>query len=91
MRITDRKLVNELMQTLNMQLHDNVNASVMKPDGSYAKVKRMEGQAAIDSQLGMYDMLKTAWPEMPTEAFVPQEVRTERVKVRAVRRRKTQP
>ena len=90
-RITDRKLVNELMQTLNMQLHDNVNASVMKPDGSYAKVKRMEGQPAIDSQLGMYDMLKTAWPEMPTGGFVPQQVRTERVKVRAVRRRKTQP
>ena len=50
---------------LAMQLSDNVNAHEMRPDGTYAKVKRKEGQPRIDSQLGMYAMLEHAWPDMP--------------------------
>ena len=50
---------------LAMQLSDNVNAHEMRPDGTYAKVKRKEGQPRIDSQLGMYAMLEHAWPRLP--------------------------
>ncbi len=64
-RIRDAAIKKELLDMLAMQLSDNVNAHEMRPDGTYAKVKRKEGQPRIDSQLGMYAMLEHAWPAMP--------------------------
>ena len=64
-RIRDKQIVEELMRMLDLQLRDNVNAREMQPDGSYPKVKPALGEARVDSQLGMYDMLADAWPRMP--------------------------
>lgn len=68
-RIRDRKIADDLMQMLEMQLHDNVNARVMQPDGTYPKVKRAEGEPVIDSQSGMYQVLENKWPKMPNEIY----------------------
>ena len=59
--VTDKTLMKELMSILQMQLNDNVNAREMQPDGTYARVKRAEGEPVVDSQLGMYDLLADAW------------------------------
>ncbi|MEG1271379.1 MAG: polyphosphate kinase 1, partial [Ruthenibacterium sp.] len=70
-RIEDKKIVAELVQTLNLQWADTVNAREMQIDGSYTKVKGKDGDEPIDSQLSLYQSLATVWPE--TLAVVPQQ------------------
>ncbi len=65
MRIQDRRIAGELLQMLDLQLRDNVNAREMQPDGTYPKVKPAPDASRVDSQLGMYDMLAGTWPAMP--------------------------
>ncbi len=88
-RIHDRRLVRELLDMLELQLADNVNAHEMQPDGSYRKVKSQAGDARVDSQLGMYTMLENAWPK-PVELKKPaarplRSGRSVRVPARSVR------
>ena len=70
-RINDPALVKKLTDILQLQLHDNVNAREMKADGSYQKVKPAAGEAIVNSQMGMYDLLKDDWtssrPAKPTK------------------------
>ena len=61
-RIQDRRIAGELLQMLDLQLRDNVNAREMQPDGTYPKVKPAPDASRVDSQLGMYDMLAGTWP-----------------------------
>ena len=60
-RINDPVLVQKLTNILEMQLADNVNAREMQPDGSYQKVKRAPGEPLVNSQMGMYELLKDDW------------------------------
>ncbi len=60
-RINDPVLVQKLTNILEMQLADNVNAREMQPDGSYQKVKHASGEPLINSQMGMYELLKDDW------------------------------
>ena len=60
-RINDPVLVQKLTNILEMQLADNVNAREMQPDGSYQKVKHAPGEPLINSQMGMYELLKDDW------------------------------
>ena len=60
-RIKDPVLVKKLTDILEMQLADNVNAREMTPDGSYQKVKRAPGEPIVNSQMGMYELLKDDW------------------------------
>ena len=62
-KIQDLRIRRELWQMLKLQLADNVNAKEMLPDGTYRKVPRQEGEGLVDSQFGMYDLLKNAWPQ----------------------------
>lgn len=62
-KIQDLRIRRELWQMLKLQLADNVNAKEMLPDGTYRKVPRQEDEVLIDSQFGMYDLLKNAWPQ----------------------------
>lgn len=62
-KIQDLRIRRELWQMLKLQLADNVNAKEMLPDGTYRKVPRQEGEVLVDSQFGMYDLLKNAWPQ----------------------------
>lgn len=66
-RIRDRRIVEELLQMLQLQLNDNINAREMQPDGSYPKVKRALDAPRVDSQLGMYEMLADRWPALPEQ------------------------
>ncbi len=63
-RIRDRRIADELMKMLEMQLKDNVNAREMQADGTYPKVKRAEGELPVDSQGDMYRILENQWPGM---------------------------
>ena len=54
-------LVQKLTNILEMQLADNVNAREMQPDGSYQKVKPAPGEPLVNSQMGMYELLKDDW------------------------------
>ena len=67
MRIHDKRIAEELLQMLNFQLRDTVNAREMQPDGSYQKVKPAQDASRVDSQLGMYERLADAWPKPPAE------------------------
>ena len=69
-RIEDKKIVAELVQTLMLQWADTVNAREMQVDGSYTKVKSKEGENPVDSQLLLYQSLATVWPE-PLHVTVP--------------------
>ena len=60
-RINDPVLVQKLTNILEMQLADNVNAREMQPDGSYQKVKHAPGEPLVNSQMGMYELLKDDW------------------------------
>ena len=60
-RINDPVLVQKLTNILEMQLADNVNAREMQPDGSYQKVKPAPGEPLVNSQMGMYELLKDDW------------------------------
>ena len=50
---------------LELQLRDTVNARVMQPDGSYVKVKPLEGQPPVDSQMAMYGYFQHGWEPRP--------------------------
>ena len=86
-------LVRKLTDILQLQLRDNVNAREMRPDGSYQKVKPAEGEALVNGQMGMYELLKNDWtqpepwklsaavqekhPEPSAEAEKPEPAKTE--------------
>ena len=77
-RIQDPVLVKKLSDILEMQLADNVNAREMnvnaremQPDGSYQKVKHTPGEPLINSQMGMYELLKDGWTGARSAAAVP--------------------
>ena len=93
MRVEDPVLVRKLTDILQLQLRDNVNAREMRPDGSYQKVKPAEGEALVNGQMGMYELLKNDWtqpepwrlsaavqekqPEPSAEAAKPEPAKTE--------------
>ena len=60
-RVEDPVLVKKLTDILQLQLRDNVNAREMRPDDSYQKVKPAEGEPIVNSQMGMYDLLRNDW------------------------------
>ena len=63
-RVEDPVLVRKLTDILQLQLRDNVNAREMRPDGSYQKVKPAEGEALVNGQMGMYELLKNDWTQL---------------------------
>ncbi|WP_423404986.1 polyphosphate kinase 1 [Faecalibacterium prausnitzii] len=79
-RVEDPVLVRKLTDILQLQLRDNVNAREMRPDGSYQKVKPAEGEALVNGQMGMYELLKNDWTarnDVPEETPArPEPVRT---------------
>ena len=60
-RVDDPVLVQKLTDILQLQLRDNVNAREMRPDGSYQKVKPAEGEALVNGQMDMYELLRDDW------------------------------
>ena len=95
-RIHDKRIAGELLEMLDFQLHDTVNAREMQPDGSYQKVKPAQDAPRVDSQLGMYDRLADAWPELPAErpaaARAPRHVQTAKHRTpQEVQRRRRRP
>lgn len=60
-RVEDPVLKEKLDSILRLQLSDNVNAREMQPDGSYQKVKPSPGEPLVNSQMGMYDLLRDDW------------------------------
>ena len=60
-RVEDPILMKKLSDILEMQLSDNVNAREMRADGSYQKVKPAPGEPLVNSQMGMYDLLRNDW------------------------------
>lgn len=60
-RVEDPVLKEKLDSILRLQLSDNVNAREMQPDGSYQKVKPASGEPLVNSQMGMYDLLRDDW------------------------------
>ena len=91
-RVEDPVLVQKLTDILQLQLRDNVNARVMDASGNYQKVKPAEGEPLVNSQMGMYELLRNDWqrlepwkcttPATETEktAAVCQEVTVEQLK-----------
>ncbi|MGN0663293.1 MAG: polyphosphate kinase 1 [Faecalibacterium sp.] len=59
--VEDPVLMKKLDDILHLQLRDNVNAREMQPDGSYQKVKPAPGEPLVNSQMGMYELLKDDW------------------------------
>ena len=59
--VEDPVLKEKLDSILRLQLSDNVNAREMQPDGSYQKVKPAPGEPLVNSQMGMYDLLRDDW------------------------------
>ena len=73
-RVDDPAIAQKLYGILDLQLRDTVNARVMQPDGSYVKVKAMEGQAAVDSQMAMYGYFQHGFEaSAPSPAPTPQK------------------
>ena len=60
-RVEDPVLKEKLDSILRLQLSDNVNAREMQLDGSYQKVKPAPGEPLVNSQMGMYDLLRDDW------------------------------
>ena len=60
-RIKDPVLVKKLTDILEMQRSARLYAREMTPDGSYQKVKRAPGEPIVNSQMGMYELLKDDW------------------------------
>ena len=91
-RVEDPALVQKLTDILQLQLRDNVNARVMDASGNYQKVKPAEGEPLVNSQMGMYELLRNDWqrpepwkcttpaPEAEKPAAVCQEVTVEQLK-----------
>ncbi len=63
-RVDDPRIARQLRDILDLQLRDTVNARVMLPDGSYAKVKPAEGQPPVDSQMAMYGYFQHAFEQI---------------------------
>ena len=77
-RVEDPVLVKKLTDILQLQLRDNVNAREMRPDGSYQKVKPVEGEPIVNGQMGMYDLLRNDWTrEEPWKPTTPKAVPAE--------------
>ena len=64
-RINDPRIAKQLYGILELQLRDTVNARVMQPDGTYTKVKPVEGQPPVDSQMAMYGYFQHGWDTLP--------------------------
>ena len=91
-RVEDPALVQKLTDILQLQLRDNVNARVMDSNGNYQKVKPADGEPPVNSQMGMYELLRNDWqrpepwkcttsaPEEEKPAAVCQEVTVEQLK-----------
>lgn len=62
-RIEDAAIQKILTGILEMQTADNVNASLMQPDGSYRKIEREKEEASFDSQMEMYGYLRDVFQE----------------------------
>ena len=72
-RINDPRIAKQLYGILELQLRDTVNARVMQPDGTYTKVKPVEGQPPVDSQMAMYGYFQHGWDTLP-EPETPKKV-----------------
>ena len=59
-RVEDPVLNEKLDSILRLQLSDNVNAREMQPDGSYLRPEGA-GEPFVNSQMGMYDLLRDDW------------------------------
>jgi polyphosphate kinase len=57
-RITSEHFKKMLLDILEMQLADNVNASLMQPDGSYLRIEAQPDEPRRDSQMDMYPYLQ---------------------------------
>ena len=82
-RVEDPVLKEKLDSILRLQLSDNVNAREMQPDGSYQKVKPAPGEPLVNSQMGMYDLLRDDWTardEAPATASVVETPKPQPVK-----------
>ena len=60
-RIEDPVLMKKINDILQLQLHDNVNAREMRPDGSYQRVKPAPGEPLVNGQMDLYELLKDDW------------------------------
>ena len=83
-RVEDPVLKEKLDSILRLQLSDNVNAREMQPDGSYQKVKPAPGEPLVNSQMGMYDLLRDDWTardKAPAPASVAETPKPQPVKV----------
>ena len=74
-RIEDPVLMKKINDILQLQLHDNVNAREMRPDGSYQRVKPTPGEPLVNGQMDLYELLKDDWtrPEQATPTTQPKE------------------
>ena len=70
-RVDAPLLIQKLTDILQLQLRDNVNARAMQADGTYQKVKPAEGEPLVNSQMGMYDLLKDDWTSFQSVEPVP--------------------
>ncbi len=70
-RVDAPLLIQKLTDILRLQLRDNVNAREMQADGTYQKVKPAEGEPLVNSQMGMYDLLKDDWISFQSVESVP--------------------
>lgn len=70
-RVDDPQIAKKLRGILDLQLRDTVNARVMQPDGSYTKVKPIEGQPPVDSQMAMYGYFQHGFETSPEPAPKP--------------------
>ena len=70
-RVDAPLLIQKLTDILQLQLRDNVNARAMQADGTYQKVKPAEGEPLVNSQMGMYALLKDDWTSFPSTEPVP--------------------
>ena len=73
-RIEDPALMKKIDDILQLQLHDNVNAREMRPDGSYQRVKPAPGEPLVNGQMDLYELLKDDWarPERSAPAVQPE-------------------
>ena len=70
-RIKEPRIARQLYGILELQLRDTVNARVMQPDGTYVKVKPLDGQPPVDSQMAMYGYFQHGWDTQPGQADAP--------------------
>ena len=70
-RIKEPRIARQLYGILELQLRDTVNARVMQPDGTYVKVKPLDGQPPVDSQMAMYGYFQHGWDTQPAPADAP--------------------